>query len=67
MLAVFCFLNFVENVQACLFDSCCEKKKKREKSFHQFLLVQQCYGAAKIPPRHVTFQVVSKVTEAPVF
>lgn len=69
MLSVFCFETLLKMFKhVCLTLAVKEKKEReREKSFHQFLLVQQCYGAAEPPPHHVTFQIVSKVTEAPVF
>lgn len=51
-------------LQLCKFSGVCVTLavKKKGQSLEQFLLVQQCYRAAKIP--HVTFQVVSKLLPA---
>lgn len=64
----FLFSNFVENVQARLFDSRCEKKKKKSGKFPPVSASTAVLGRCRNPPRHVTFQVASKVNAvAPIF
>lgn len=41
--------------------------KKKEKSFHQFVLVQQCYRAAKIPPTTLHFRLFQRWLRLPSF
>lgn len=64
MLPVFCFKTLLKNVQARLFDSRCEKSREK------FPAVSACTAvlrSCRNQPHHVTFQLVSKVTEAPSF
>lgn len=54
MLAVFWFQTLLKTLKRVCSTLAVRKREKKVESFHRFLLVQQCYGAAEIPPTTTT-------------